>query len=372
MLGPLPPLTGGMATVMENLRDSALASRCQLTVLNNGKTTPEGRSVLWGIASQIKMLWYLTAAILRQRVQIVHIHTCSGFTFWRDCMHAMIARMLDSRIVWHVHGGGFDVFAAQQGRTRKKIMRFALTHASAVIALSDDWVGRLRAIAPRAKWCVVPNGVPVTTDRVDTRNNKPTFLFLGNLGERKGAHDLVRATAIASRKGFEGRIDLAGKETEPGQKELLEKIISETGCQSQVRLIGVVSGEAKTQAIESADCMVLPSYAEGLPMAILEAMACGLPIISTKVGAIPEVITDGVEGYLIEPGDVQALADRIVRLGQNEQLRKQMGQAGRRLVRQNFSLDGMVEQLVEIYRQVLRLGPADEKAVCRKVRSGGA
>ncbi len=372
MLGPLPPLTGGMATVMDNLRGSDLASRCRLTVLNNGKTTPEGRSVLVGIASQMKMLRRLISAILRRRVQIVHIHTCSGFTFWRDCLHAAIAGLLRSRVVWHVHGGEFSVFAGKQGRIGKAIMRIALTHASAVIALSEDWVGRLRSIAPHAGWCVVPNGIPITTDRVDPHNNKPTFLFLGNLGERKGAQDLVRAAAIASRKGFEGQIHLAGKETEPGQIEAIEKIIAETSCQSQVRLIGVVSGEAKDRALESADCMVLPSYAEGLPMAILEAMACGLPIISTKVGAIPEVITDGVEGFLIEPGDIEALADRIVRLGQDEQLRRQMGAAGRVRVRQSYSIQAMVERLVVIYREVLGQGPADEKAVCRKVRGDGA
>ncbi|MCK4626504.1 MAG: glycosyltransferase family 4 protein [Phycisphaerae bacterium] len=352
MLGPLPPLTGGMAAVVNNLRDSALASRCRLTVLNNGKTTPEGRSVLSGIASQMGLLYRLAETILRQRAQIVHIHTCSGFTFWRDCLHALVASLLGSHVVWHVHGGGFDVFAAQQARIGKAIMRFALTRASAVIALSEDWVGRLRAIAPRAKWRVVPNGVPISPKTVVVENRKPTFLFLGNLGEQKGAHDLVRATAIASRKGFEGQIDLAGKETEPGQIEAIEKIIAETGCQSQVRLIGVISGEAKDRAIKSADCMVLPSYAEGLPMAILEAMACGLLIISTNVGAIPEVITDGVEGFLIEPGDIEALADRLVRVGQDSQLRKRMGQAGKELVRQQYSLDIMINRLLDVYRDV--------------------
>ncbi len=354
MLGPLPPLTGGMATVVNNLRAGALASRCRLTVLNNGKTTHEGRSVLVGIASQIRLFRQLTVAILRQRAQIVHIHTCSGFAFWRDCMHAMIARLLGSRIVWHVHGGGFDVFAAQQARIGKAIMRFALTHASVVIALSEDWVGRLRPFAPRAKWRVVPNGVPITTGKVENRGRKPIFLFLGNLSERKGIHDLVRATVIASRKGFEGQIHLAGKETEPGQRETLEKIIAETDCQSQVRLIGVVSGEAKDEALESADCMVLPSYTEGLPMAILEAMACRLPIISTKVGAIPEVITDGVEGFLIEPGNIEALADCIVRLGKDSQLRQRMGDAARVRVQQRYSLRAMVERILEVYRGVLQ------------------
>ena len=118
----------------------------------------------------------------------------------------------------------------------------------------------------------------------------------------------------------------------------------------------MVSGEAKDKALESADCMVLPSYAERLPMAILEAMACGLPIISTNVGTIPEVITDGIEGFLIEPGDIEALADRLVRLDRDKPLRRQMGLAGRELVRQQYSLDIMIKRLMDIYHDVQRKG----------------
>ena len=97
-------------------------------------------------------------------------------------------------------------------------------------------------------------------------------------------------------------------------------------------------------------------------MAILEAMACGLPIISTRVGAIPEVITDGVEGFLIEPGDIEALADCIVRLGKDSQLRQRMGDAARKTVQQQYSLNAMVERLMDIYREVLDQESAKDKS----------
>jgi len=354
MLGPTAPLTGGMATVMGNLRESGLPHRCRLRTLQNGKTTLEGRPLLAGVGAQLRLLGRVAAEVAFGRRQIVHIHTCSGFPFWRDCVHAGAARLLGARVVWHVHGGMFGEFAARQGRAGGRLMRLALTAASAVIVLSEDWVRRLRAVAPRARWRVVPNGVPLGPISTVPADGERVFLFLGNLGAPKGGRDLVEATAVAVSRGFGGRIDLAGKEIEPGDAAALTELIGKHRCQSHVRLLGVISGEVKASALASAWCMVLPSHAEGLPMAILEAMACGLPIISTRVGAIPEVITDGVEGFLIEPGDVEALADRMLRLEADAELRQRMGRAGRRRVEQSYSPDRTVERIVCVYREALR------------------
>lgn len=354
MLGPVPPPTGGMASVVVNLRNSELSRRCGLTVMNNAKTTREGRALLVGIGAQIRLLGRLVGQILRGKGQIVHVHTCSGFPFWRDCLHAATARLLGARVVLHVHGGRFENFAAGLGRIARGAMRLAFEHVSAVIVLSEDWLCRLKAYAPRANWWVVPNGVLLPAKTAAVENRKPVFLFLGDLGEGKGVRDLVKAASIALRRGFDGRVDLAGRETQPGEKESLERLIAEAGCESVVRLVGVLSGEPKAQALLSSACLVLPSYAEGLPMAILEAMGCGLPIISTKVGAIPEVIREGVEGLLVEPGDVEGLADRMVRVSQDTRLRRRMGKAARLRVRQHYSLQVMVERIMEVYRDVLQ------------------
>ena len=353
MLGPLPPLVGGMASVMVNLRSSALSRYCHLTVINNGKTTPEGRPFLTGAKAQIRLLYQLVKTIIKQRAKIVHIHTCSGFTFWRDCIHALIARLFGSRVILHIHGGGFIEFVDSQHYIGKLVIRMALSWVSRVIVLSSSWVSRLKPFAPQAKWRIVPNGVPIPPCIASIDQLQPTFLFLGNLGKQKGAEDLVRAAQIAIRKGFDGQILLAGKETTPGQSNTLERLINELNLQSHVRLIGVISGETKVNVFKSADCFVLPSHAEGLPMAMLEAMSYGLPVISTKVGSVPEVITDGVEGYLIEPGDIESLADRIFRLGQDVALRKRMGKAARERIERCYSLDVVVKRLIQVYEEIL-------------------
>ena len=353
MLGPLPPSVGGMETVLENLQGSSLARQCQLTVLNNGKTTPEGRPFVAGAAAQAGLAGHIAANILRHRPQLVHIHTCSGFTFWRDTVHLAVARLLWRRVIWHIHGGKFEEFLASLGSVRRRLARAALQSAAAVVVLGEDWVARLEPFAPGATWRIVANGVPLPRD--DNRSSEGTFaaLSLANLEPGKGPRDLVSAVALAQRNGFAGEVLLAGRETEPGQKDDLLKHIAACGCDGLVRFLGVVTGPDKEAAFRRANCFVLPSYAEGLPMAMLEAMAHGLPVIVTRVGAIPEVVTDGVEGFLIEPGDVAALADRLLRLASDADLRSRMGLAARRRVEAGYSLDRMVEGILAVYREIL-------------------
>ncbi|HUT57300.1 MAG TPA: glycosyltransferase [Phycisphaerae bacterium] len=353
MLGPLPPATGGMATVLGNLHRSRLAVGCRLHVLDNGKTTPERRPLSEGILAQVRLLGRLARAIVTHDVQIVHIHTCSGFTFWRDCLHLAVAKMLRRKVVLHVHGGRFDEFGDRLSSPGRAALRLALHAADAVIALSASWVARLRRYAPAARWRVVPNGVPIPPLRDHRSHPRLTFLFMGDLSQQKGAPDLVAAAGKAFRKGLQGTILIAGGEGLPGDKERMDRLVVEGGLASHIRLLGVVSGACKESALAEADCLVLPSYAEGLPMAILEGMAYGLPIIATRVGAIPEAITDGVEGFLVEPGDIESLADRLRRLSMDAELREQMGIAARRRVEAGHSLDVMVEGLLTVYREAL-------------------
>jgi len=148
-------------------------------------------------------------------------------------------------------------------------------------------------------------------------------------------------------------VHLAGFEKEPGQLKAVADRVTQGTCGSVIRVLGCLTGKAKEEVLAAADCLVLPSYAEGLPIAILEAMAHGIPVIATTVGAIPEVITDGEQGFLIEPGDVQALTECMLKLSNDPELRKTMGLAARRRVEEEFSIDTMVERVMAVYREVL-------------------
>lgn len=365
MLGPLSPPTGGMAVVIRNLAASRLAESCELTLLDTSSTVslnaagakPRRRSLAARLAGQ----WRLLAAVHRAvhdtpRPDIIHVHTCSYFSFWRDSLYSAMARWAGCRVAWHVHGGYFARFIAAMGPLRRFFLRRALERAAAVIVLGDRWVAALRPAAPRARWRAVPNGVPMPPppDRLaGAAAGPPGFLFLGTLSAAKGVEDILKAVAEARPRGFSGTVILAGDAENPTRREALQATIDATGCHDQVLLPGILEGSDKDRALAEAAAFLLPSYGEGLPMALLEAMAAGLPVIATRVGAVPEVVTDGVEGFLIEPGDVAALADRMLRLASDADLRKRMGAAARRRVETSYSLDHMAESILAVYREIL-------------------
>lgn len=359
MLGPMPPLTGGMATVVDALRHSRLGTQCHLIFLNNGKTTPAARPLRNGIAAQARLAWQVALHLLRRRVDIVHIHTCSGWTFWRDALHMALARILGVRVIWHVHGGRFARFLREQRPWRQRLARAALEQAAAVIVLAPAWVGQLAPLAPRAAWRCVPNGVEVPAASPAAEAGAPfRILFLGHLGRSKGTHDLVRALAAARRQGFDGVAELAGGESQPGDRAALEALVREVGCQDAVELPGIVGGARKREALRRASVLCLPSHLEMLPMALLEGMAHGLPVLATRVGAIPGVVRDGVDGYLVDAADVEALAERIVQLAADAALRRRMGTAARQRVREGYAMATVVARLTALYDEVRRRGRA--------------
>jgi len=362
-LGPLPPLTGGMATVANNLLHSDLADFVDLAGLNNGKTTPPGRSLLAGVWAQVRLLVRVVSAVCRRRVQVVHIHSCALFSFWRDIFHMLAVRALGCRVIWHLHDGTFQQFISEGSRIKRAIIRWALARGSAVIVLSDESLRNLRPHAPKVNWRAVPNGVPL--QECPSRNGSCAgaagaglkLLFLGNLTRRKGAYDLIAAVEATAAQGVRPTLMLAGGEVEPGQRREIEQRIAASPCASQVRLLGMVGGQQKQAALEVADCIVLPSYAEGLPMALLEGMAVGMPAIASDVGSIPALVQDGVAGFLVRPGDVAGLAERICRLARDHALRSRMGQAARRRVEDEFSQRAMAEKVYRIYVEAVTGSP---------------
>jgi glycosyltransferase involved in cell wall biosynthesis len=353
MLAPLPPLKGGMATVADNLRRSPLADRCRLATLNNGKGTAEGRSFLTGAWAQVRLLGRILGTVRRTRARIVHIHTCALTTFWRDTIHTLALRAMSRRVVYHIHDGTFEAFLRDQPPARKAILRRSLRMASRVILLSEMARACLEPLAPWVAWRVVHNGVVLPPTTGGSRDGAVRFLFLGNLTHRKGAYDLLAATVRARKAGLKAEVSLAGGEVQPGDRQALELAIADAGCEDQVKVLGYLEGPARDEVLQTADCLVLPSYAEGLPMVVLEAMACGLPVIATRIGAVPEAVREGQEGFLIDVGDVEALADRMLRIAEDADLRKRMGAAARRRAEAEFGLDVMVERILRIYDEVL-------------------
>lgn len=347
MTGPLPPAVGGMASVLGALRDSSLSQQLDLHLFETGKTTPENRPLWQGIATRLDLLQRWWKEMGRTPRPIAHIHTCSGITFFLDGLLLLLAKARSAPGILHVHGARFDDFLDGLSFPLAYLTRWLARRADCVVVLSEDWRKRLVERLPGACIKVVANGVPSFASTCKSATNPtPRYLFLGNLCRRKGVHTLLQAAATSETPW---RLDLAGGEEEPGFMAWTNKEIEHLGLSDRVKILGPVVGEAKNRLLREADGFVLPSLAEGLPMALLEAMAARLPVVVTAVGAMPEVVHDDIEGFLIPTEDVTALRNALDRLASSAELRERMGKAASESCERGYGIERMVDALIDIY-----------------------
>ncbi|MDE6485053.1 MAG: glycosyltransferase family 4 protein [Duncaniella sp.] len=279
-------------------------------------------------------------------IEIVHIHTASGASFRRKMYFARLARRMGRKVVMHVHSGRFaDYFNTDpDGITR------SLNYCDEVICLSDQWY-QFFSSHGIDNLDLVPNPVdyPAKVER-EADPEKIHLLFLGVLDKPKGVIDLVKAM-IELKPEVRDRVVLhiAGAGAE---EETLRSMIHDNGLEGNVVLEGWVSGDEKQRLLEMCHCFVLPSYFEGLPVSILECMAWKMPVIASCVGGIPSVVENGVNGYLIEPGDIDALAGAITEIVVNPAVRSAMGTCSRSKA-EAYSTDSVVSRLDKIYDRLL-------------------
>lgn len=346
-IGPLPPPIGGMATLVQNLVET-LQGRVETRVLNNAKTTRADRPLWAGVLAQLKLLLRLTVLCILWRPQLVHIHTCSYATFWRNCVDVLLVRVLGRKVVVHLHGGLFSKFLASLGVFKATMARgiFRLCHK--VIVLGEGWRSRLIPWAGKDRIAVVPNGVALSEQKAQGNPDQVEIICLARYELEKGQSDLIRAVAGMDTR-VPVRLALLGDEAEAGQKQELERWAEKEGITGICEIPGPVMGKTKEARLRNADIFCLPSYNEGLPISMLEAMATGLPVVVTRVGAIPEVIHHEKDGLLIDPGDVENLRTVLRLLVEDPAKRRAIGMAGRALVQRKYNVNYVADQCLLIY-----------------------
>lgn len=295
--------------------------------------------------------WIRYLGLLIRRPTLVHIHLSSRASFWRKLLFAAPAWLRGVPYVVHLHGSEFATFYEQEcSGPAKAAVRWMFDQAAAVLTLSRNWQAWVRGISRNDRVVLLFNPALVRADPGASRPSAaaPSILFLGRLGRRKGVYELLEAATRLRAQGLEFVLRLGGD----GEVERVRQLAAEKGLGDTVQLLGWVGGVAKDAALDSAHIYVLPSFHEGLPMSILEAMAAGLPIVSTLVGGIPDAVRDGVDGFLIEAGDVDGLADRLALLIASDALRRSQGRSARDRVVATFSADAVIPALEDLYRSL--------------------
>jgi len=362
LVGALASPVGGIRAFMEQILNSKLKERYELIPFNTARPLKNQVSGLrgymslfnagimracLGVAVTLTNLFKFPLVLLKKRPRIVHINTSSYWVFWESAAYVLLSKMAGCRVILHVHGSESKRFCDKSGILRP-LITLVFNRTDVVVALSESWRQYLSGFAC-VNIKVVPN--PVNTSifnlKAQEKGDKIRALLLGSDWRRKGVYDVFKAAPLIVGKDKRMVFMLAGEE----HAEKYKNACTKGDMTKHFEFLGIIEGEAKTKALTNADMFILPSYNEGLPIAMLEAMAAGLPVVSTRVGAIPEVIEEGVNGFLIEPGDFNTLADRVIKLAGDGRLRRSMGERNRMKARQ-YDINSVADLLDEIYQSL--------------------
>lgn len=351
MVGTDPKSKGGVSSVIRMYREGGLFRRAHYL---SSYTDGGGLQKMLYFAGF--WLAYLRLLVLNPEIQLVHIHSASYSSFARKSIIARVSKLLGKKVIFHIHGAEFALFHQRSKGLKRWWIESTLAKCEAIIALSTQWKKDLGNIVPSADVRVIYNptimkdvsfeqGLPhqIAQGHCANKEEAVKFLFMGRIGKRKGVYDIVES--MRQTRPSNVQIDIYGD----GEVEQLQQLVNEKGLQNTINVRGWIDGSQKDATFRSANVLLLPSYNEGLPISVLEAMAYGLPVLATDVGGIAEAVQDGRNGFLIHPGECDALAERIERLAESAQLREEMGRAGYELAASRFSLPVIIGQLERLY-----------------------
>lgn len=277
---------------------------------------------------------------------IVHVHISQPTTIRRKRPFLKIAKALGKKIIIHFHA--FNVEETIEGKYAKQYNEF-FRDADKIIVLSNWWKEQLvKALSLNSDTIeILYNPCPIVNQ--DNCYHSEVILYAGTVNERKGYKDLIKAFAKIAHNFPTWKLTIAGNgEIEQG-KQLAEAL----GISDQVDFLGWVNGPEKEKAFQEASIFCLPSYAEGFPMAVLDAWAYGLPVITTPVGGIPDVAKDGENMLLFTPGDIDNLSIRLEQLISDDKLRSAISEASRSFAANEFNQKTINHKLETIYNQLI-------------------
>jgi len=348
MVGTALDGRGGVAAVLSVLRASGLFEREAVRYVS---THREG-GTLAKLVHAGAGLWATLRTCLLQRPAIVHAHASTGASFVRKSLVLLLARASGCKTIFHLHGGTFRQYALERsGVLMRRWIRHTLERSSLVIALSDSWAAFLRNFAPKARVAVVPNAVPLPDEAAGAAGGAAIpgrILFLGRLEPAKGTAELLDAVALLAPRFPQLRLVMGGN----GDLDGFQRGAAERGIADRIALPGWLDAAARDAELARASVFCLPSHAEGLPMAVLEAMAAGKAVVASSVGGIPELVQDGVNGLLVPAHDAAALAAALARLLDDDSLRRQLGVQARATVEARYSTRAVCGRLAAIYNDL--------------------
>lgn len=338
---------GGMSTVIAEMNDDkALCDEFSIDFYESYIDGNRIKVLFFSIYSYIKFILMGMA----KKYDIYHIHAASYGSTFRKFLYIHSIKKNHKKVVFHIHGAEYETFFNSLSTKKQQKIIQVLESVDSVIALSQTWKNKFESMFGITNCFVVENGINIDKLKPainDIKQSQHTMISLGRLGKRKGTYDLIDAIDGVIKHVRDLKIYLAGD----GDVEEVQKLISIKGLDNNIEVTGWINFDQKVELLQKCSVLLLPSYNEGLPMAILESMASGKAIISTNVGAIPEVVTSD-NGILINPGDVKSLENAIIELAEHDDIISEMSKNNIRKIYNNYSVNIMHEKIRNIYLNI--------------------
>lgn len=368
------PYVGGGSVHAYELYKALIRQGCEIHLICNKMKNSKDSEIMDGIhiyragvIGEVSSIYrrgrYILASVKKARelhkkrhFDLIHAHVFGG-----ALAGVMAGKALHLPVVTTVHGLYSKIWKeiAEKGsffskQAERYIIR--LPHDK-LIAVSQMTARQIRELGvPLKKIEVIPNGVNLEKFNPKVQSAKKQLgikedyvvAFFGRLWKVKGIEYLVKAIPSVVEKIPNVKFIIVG---EGPQKESLVKLVKDLDISGHVMFHAPIDYSKMPAYIRASDCVVLPSLMEGLPVTALEAMACGVPVVATKVGGTPEVVKDGKNGFLLEPGRPKLIAEKLIKLLRNKKLRRRMGAAGRKFV-EKYDWGIIAERTFEVYQKL--------------------
>ena len=363
LVGPkvAPPHRGGIEKGVDLLLRSDLARETGMRAFNNYRPRDPRRPLIEKLAYQIRKIREFGRELKQFPPDLVHVKTSSGINFHQNALYSHTALRKGLPVVLQIHDGRFEAFYEGSFPPLRAWIRCTLHRVSAVAVLSEYWAQRIAGIAHLSRIRVVPNGL----EEAEIHNlgevpavRSPRILFVGT-GEDtttrdKGLEDLLEVMPALVREHPQASWILAGlADLGEVSERLRQQGTGEALASGRIGVRGLVGSGEKLSLLRESTVLALPSYYENMPNILLEAMAAGMGVVASRVGAVSEMLVEGAGGILIRPGDRAALRDGLARLLTSPALLESQGRWNREALLWRYSMEVVQERLAEIYREVL-------------------
>lgn len=355
-MAPTPPPYMGPSIATQIILNSRFIDEFNVIHIDTADRRPLnnlGKYDLTNFYMALKHYFLLFHRLLFSKADLVYIPICQATVgFLRDVSFIVLSKLFRKKVVLHLRGGHFREFYNSSNKFMKYVIRETLKRIDRMIVLGSSLKILFDGLIPEEKLSVVPNGLNMALDKVRYKNpekNHLMILFLSNLIESKGFKDVLYSVRNVIREHDNVRYVFAGDWRRNEDKLECEDYLKRENIHDYVEFTGTVTGRQKVKLLQDADVFAFPTYYpfEGHPWVIVEAMAAGLPIITTDQGCIKESVIDGENGFIIPKREPDSVAEKIIYLIEHSEARARMGQKSRQLYEANFTKEHFVQRMID-------------------------